>query len=258
MKFLYALPMAAAWLFACGFAEAHGPQIQLTGDTGQIVTRRVIPNQPYIPLQPETRIYVIPVKESGGTWFVKPPTASTSGPGIAIGWGYDEGDPNSHPFQNGSYTVKFTDGLLKWNGSSFGDAGDTQLRVNKGATTATTSDMGPFASLTWSIATVHTEKEDAHSGLTYRFLGDGSSQTSDLPNGIYLLSLALAHGTLTDAAPFYYVLPKGEPLGDAVLAAHSLAGLHGISAGAIQVVPEPTSAALVLSGMAVLLWRRKS
>lgn len=249
----YALPLAVAWLAACGFAEAHGPQIQVTGNTGQIVTRRMFANEPYDPLKPETRIYVIPVEEVGGNWFVKPPTATTSGPGFAVGLGFDD-DPNDHPFQTGDYTLKFADGLLQWNGASFVNAGAAQLRANKGTTTADTSDTGPFASLTWTITV---DSSEAHSGMTYRFLGDGTSPTSAPADGIYLLSLQLAHGSLLDSEPFYYVLPKGVPLGEASTAANYLAGLHGISPSAVQVVPEPAGVALVLLGLAGLPRRRR-
>ena len=254
MKFIYMLPMAAAWMFACGFAQAHGPQIQLTGEMGQIVTRRMFANEPYHPLQAETRIYVIPVGEVGGNLFVKPPTAGTSGPGIAVGLGYDD-DPNTHPFQSGEYTLKFTDGLLKWNGASFEDAGSAQLRANKTVATATTTDSGPFETLTWEIIV---DSSDAHSGLTYRFLGDGLSPTSELADGIYLASLQLAHGTLIDSEPFYYVLPHNSALSEAQSAAEYWAGLHAIPAGAIQVVPEPAALVLVAVSAAVFPWRRKS
>lgn len=251
MLLRYALPAVAAWLSVCGWAAAHGPQIQLTGDTGQIVTRRIIADEPYSPLTPETRIYVIPVVEVGGNWFVKPPTATTSGPGLAVGWGFDD-DPNSFPFQTGNYTLKIADALLKWNGASFVDAGAAQLRANKGTTTATTSDSGPFASLTWPITV---DDADAHSGMTYRFLGDGSSPTSELDPGVYLLSLQVAHGALVDSETFYYVLPTAGSFHEAKSAAHFLAGLHDIGASAIQVVPEPTAVVLASMAFAVLPWR---
>lgn len=254
MPLRIALPLAVAWAAVFSFAQAHGPQIQVTGDTGQIVTRRMFADGPYHPLKPVTRIYVIPVEEVGGNWFVKPPTATTSGPGFAVGLGYDM-DPGNHPFQTGDYKLKFADSLLKWNGAAFEDAGVAQLRTNKGTTTADSTDAGPFEALTWSITVADSE---AHSGMTYRFLGDGNSPSSALDNGIYLLSLQLSHGTLVDSDPFYYVMPKGASLGDAATVADYLANVHSISSSAVQVVPEPTTIVLALMGVASWRRRRKS
>jgi hypothetical protein len=238
----------------CGVATAHGPQIQLTAESDKVVTRRMFEDGPYDPLTPATSIYVLPTVQQSGAWLVTPPNLTTgSGPGIAVGLGYDSGNPSAHLFQTGAYTVGIADGLKRWDGAAFVDAGATQMRVNKNATTAVTTDVGPFQSVTWSITVSNAE---AHSGLGYRFLGDGVSDTSPLATGVYLLSLLLSHGSLTKSDPFYFVIPRGVSSGELNSAVAGLASSKGIAAGAIQqVVPEPGAMALcgaMLLGLARL------
>lgn len=250
--------LAACALAATGRpAAAHGPQIQLTAEGGKITTRRMFTDEPYAPLQAPTSIYVLPTVNQSGVWLVTPPSLSIgSGPGIAVGLGYDAGNAAAHPFQTGAYTVGIADGLKRWNGAAFADAGATQMRINKNAVTADTTDAGPFQSVTWNITV---NNANAHSGLGYRFLGDGVSDTSLLPNGVYLLSLELSHGSLTKSDPYYFVIPRGPKDGQLESAISSLLAAESLPALSVQrVVPEPSAATLsgaMLLGLAT--WRRK-
>ena len=110
--------------------------------------------------------------------------------------------------------------------------------------TATTTDSGPFASLTYPLTVT---SDEAHTGMGFRFLGDGVSNTSALADGVYLLSLKVSATGLNDSDPFYFVLPKGVSPQEAGQATFALAGQQGIGVGAIQAmtaIPEPASLAL--------------
>ncbi|WP_172992118.1 PEP-CTERM sorting domain-containing protein [Lacipirellula parvula] len=214
----------------------------------------------YTPVSPATSIYVLPVTSVSNIWVVQPPGTTGSGPGIAPGVGFV--DAASHPFKTGNYTTSIVDGLKKWNGTSFVDTGDSQLQLYKTVSgnplTATTTDSGPFASLTYPLTVT---SDEAHTGMGFRFLGDGVSNTSTLADGVYLLSLKVSNETLTESDPFYFVLPKGVTSTEAGAATFAFAQQQGIGAGAIQAmtaIPEPASlglAALALGSCAML--RRK-
>lgn len=249
-----ALAAAPAW--------GHGPQIQLTAEGGKIVTRQVMIDD-YVPVTPATSVYVLPTAQVSNIWVVQPPGTAGSGPGIAPGVGFV--DAASHPFKTGNYTTSLVDGLKKWNGASFVDAGDAQLQLYKTVSgnplTATTTDGGPFASLTFPLTVT---SDEAHSGMGFRFLGDGVSNTSTLADGVYLLSLKVSAAGLTDSDPFYFVLPKGVTPSEAGAATLAFAQQQGIAAGAIQAmtaIPEPASVALAgcaLIGLGVASRRRVS
>jgi hypothetical protein len=243
----------AAALVAAAAAplHAHGPQIQLTAAAGKIVTRQVMIDD-YVPVSPATSLYVLPVVNVSGQWLVQPPGTAGSGPGIAVGVGFV--DAASHPFKTGSYSTSIVDGLKKWDGASFVDAGATQLQLYKTVSgnplTATTTDVGPFSSLAYSLSVAD---EEAHTGMGYRFLGDGVSNTSALADGVYLLSLKVSAPSLADSDPFYFLLPKGVTPTEAGAAAAAFAQQQGIAAGAVQamaVIPEPAS--LALAGVALV------
>jgi hypothetical protein len=231
-------------------AWGHGPQIQLTAEAGKIVTRQVLIDD-YVPVSPVASIYVLPVVSVSNIWVVQPPGTAGSGPGIAPGIGFV--DAASHPFKTGNYTTNIVDGLKKWNGASFVDAGDVQLQLYKTVTgnplTATTTDSGPFASLAYPLTV---DSEESHTGMGFRFLGDGVSNTSVLADGVYLLSLKVSTRGLTDSDPFYFVLPKGVSPEEAGNATFAFAQQQGIGVGAIQAMtPIPEPASLTLTGLAL-------
>jgi hypothetical protein len=244
---VYRCALAVASAAACGSAAAHGPQIQLTAEGGQIVTRRMIGDGPYSGLTAATRVFVLPVVENSNVWFVKPPSAGTSGPGIAPGYGFV--DVASHPFQPGDYAVSFTTGLLRWDGTDFVDAGPSQLQAYRASSMTTTVDGAASLPLTWTISESAwlSDREETHAGLSYRFLADGSSMTSELTPGVYVASLQLSHGSLSPSAPFYFVLPTGITADVAGEATFALAAREGIAASEIQAVaaiPEPSGSVL--------------
>lgn len=231
-------------------AWGHGPQMQLTAEAGKIVTRQVMIDD-YTPVTAATSIYVLPVASVSNIWVVQPPGTAGSGPGIAPGVGFV--DAASHPLKTGDYTTSIVDGLKKWNGASFVDAGDAQLQLYKTVSgtplTATTTDVGPFAGITYPLTVA---SDEAHTGMGFRFLGDGVSNTSALADGVYLLSLKVSTAGLTDSDPFYFVLPKGVSPMEAGQATFAFAGQQGIGVGAIQAmtaIPEPAS--LALAAMAI-------
>ena len=240
--------MAVSAIVAAGApAWAHGPQIQLTAEAGKIVTRQVMIDH-YAPVTAATSIYVLPVANVSNRWLVQPPGTTGSGPGIAPGVGFL--DAASHPFKTGNYTTSLVDGLKRWNGTNFIDAGAVQLElyktVNGTPVTATTSDVGPFASIAYGLEVT---SDEAHTGMGYRFLGDGLSNTSPLADGVYLLSLKVSTAGLTDSDPFYFVLPKGVSASEAGAATFALAQQQGIANGAIQAmtaIREPTGLALAV------------
>ena len=241
-------------------AWGHGPQIQLTAEAGKIVTRQVLIDD-YVPVSPVTSIYVLPVTTVSNIWVVQPPGTAGSGPGIAPGVGFV--DAASHPFKTGDYTTSIVDGLKKWNDASFVDAGDAQLQLYKTVSgnplTATTTDSGPFASLTYPLTV---DSEESHTGMGFRFLGDGVSNTSVLADGVYLLSLKVSTAGLTDSDPFYFVLPKGVSPEEAGNATFAFAQQQGIGVGAIQAmtaIPEPASLAIaaLATGGCVVVRRRQ-
>lgn len=256
--FIFSFVSWLAVIIVSSLAHGHGPQIQLTAETGKIVTRQVMIDD-YAPLTPKTSIYVLPVAQVSNIWIVQPSGGAGSGPGIAPGVGFV--DAASHPFKSGNYATSIADGLKKWDGAAFVDAGDVQLQLYKTVSgnplTATTTDSGPFEAITYNL---NVTSEEAHSGMGFRFLGDGVSLTSALADGVYLLSLKLSTAGLTDSDPFYFVLPKGVAPGEAGAATRAFAQQQGIGAGAIQAmaaIPEPATLPLVALAILAIVARRR-
>jgi hypothetical protein len=271
---------ATVGLSVANAALAHGPQIQITNDNGQIVTRELFVEQPYDQsLSSPKSVYVMPLSPSavaGGTeWYARPNPSVTaglglptyvSGPGIAYGYGstYDAGTgTGTVAFPVGShFMLSLNDGLKRWNGSAFVDPGTEQLQAfrvsnNQVVASATTSDAGPFQSFDFPDVTAPTSPDsvDAHQGVRYRLLGDGSSSTSSAQDGIYLVSMRLAssHAGVSPSDPFHYVLYKNVPLPDVQTIVASVFPNGSL----VQIVPEPAGAALLALGAIVLLRRGK-
>jgi hypothetical protein len=259
-----------ARMFALGFvsmiaastALAHGPQLQITNDNNKIVTREIFNESPYEPISNPKSVYVMPLLESGGVWYSRPNNtlvadvpAYPSGPGLA--YGSDQLDGGDRLFSAGSVlSIAFTNGLKLWNGAAFADAGATQLKgflgsnpaINSPAANfATTSDVGPFDSL--SLAAVSaTYNSEAHSSIRWALLGDGTLPTSSSLDGVYLLSLQLSstQNGLAPSDPYYFVLHKNASSSDVAAAVASL----GFATELVQAVPEPAAAAMLLLGLA--------
>jgi hypothetical protein len=249
-------------------AWAHGPQIQTTLNAGKIVTRNLVDDASYhTVLTDPIRVYVMSLGEYLGVWRPRPDgsqlpdgTPEFAGwPGFAYGYGYDA-TTNPAPFPLGSkFTLGFTAGLKSWTGATFADAGATEAEAYRGPSAtptalAKTSDVGPFQSLQFpggAGISFTSEEGDTHNTVNYRMVGDGSSITSPLADGIYLLSFQLSstESGVNPSDEFYFVLNKNTPWTTAAAAVNSL----GISPSHVQwVAPEPHS--FVLVGVAILAW----
>jgi hypothetical protein len=273
--------IVCTWILVLsGEAIAHGPQIQTTFDAGRgkIVTRRVVSDADYdTVLTPLTSVYVMPLAEYLGVWRAQPDgtlqpdstPAYIGWPGFAYGFGYDA-TTNPAPFPVGSkFVLSLTAGLKSWDGAAFVDAGVTEAEIYRGSSAAPsalakTTDVGPYGSVMFpggAGITYASEGSNVHNTVNYRMVGDGSSITSSLSDGIYLLSLRLSSTDMSVAAsdPFYFVLSKnGSP--SAVAAASASLGFD--SSRVQVVVPEPitagSAACLAVGLVAVVRGRRKA
>jgi hypothetical protein len=263
-------------------ASAHGPQIQITNDGGQIVTRRIVADAPYSSaLTPPTSVYVMPLVEFGDVWYSRPNDERDrdlnlpvyfSGPGLA--YGYDQVDGGPQAFEEGSVlSVGFTGGLKRWDGAAFGAAGATELKAFRGSNVnvsappenlAITSDSGPLESVSINpvLADYGTEGTDVHNTIRYALLGDGSSPTSSSPDGVYLASLQVTstQAGLDPSDEFYFVLHKNA----ATAAVTEAVAALGVPASRVQYVPEPAAMTLLGLGATALggmdrrrRWRRR-
>jgi hypothetical protein len=255
-------------------AWGHGPQIQTTLTGGKIVTRRIVDDANYhAALTGETTVYSMPLARYQDVWRAQPDgsvepdlTPSYVGwPGFTYGYGYDA-TTNPAPFPVGSkFVLGFTAGLKSWNGAAFVDAGATEAEAYRGSSAAPsalakTSDAGPFASLMFPGGTgvsFTAEGADVHNSVHYRMAGDGSSITSPLADGVYLLSMQLSSTdtTVGGSDPFHFVLSKGAAPGTVQAAIASL----GVEPSRVQAIPEPaagTLAVLALLGSACAISRR--
>ncbi len=251
-------------------AAAHGPQIQITGDTGTIVTRQIAANTPdYTTLTDPTRVYVMPLLERNGTWFSRPNQTLSfgdplyySGPGLA--YGIDQVDGGPQVFAEGStLSFRFTDALTLWNGVSLVDAGDAQLRAfrNMGlsdssverdfAITSDIPDLTDLVSINPVLQDYGTAGVFVHSSVRFALLGDGVTTTSVPDDGVYIAALQLVSDQmgLAPSEEFYFVLHKNASPSTINAAVRSL----GFDASLVQntSVPEP-STILLLGGLLTL------
>jgi hypothetical protein len=215
-------------------------------------------------------VYVMPLLPLDGVWYARPNNsllagipAFPSGPGLA--YGYDQADGGDRAFAPGSIlTVEFVDGLKLWNGVSFVDAGATQLKGFRGsnpaidtpeANFAITSDSDPFDSVSLAAIT-DSYNAEAHSSLRWALLGDGTSPTSNSPDGVYLLSMQLrsTQDGLATSEPYYYLLHKNA----SPEAIHGAVKTLGLPTDVVQFVPEPSALAmLALLGIGVAATRNR-
>jgi hypothetical protein len=236
-------------------ACAHGPQIQITRDNDQITTRRLLREEPYSShLTRPTSVYVIPLMETQGTWYTRPNNTPSdtlpglpeylSGPGIA--YGYDQADSGPRVFASGQhFELKIIDGLGWWNAGAFVDPGLEQIEASRSAVLASTNDsLTNDAPATLPFSNVSaTYNASAHSGVTFRLLGDGASATSASDDGVYLITMHFASTEpgLAASDPLYFVLHKNAASADILSAVSAL----GVDASSVQYVPEPAAGAIV-------------
>jgi hypothetical protein len=242
---------------------AHGPQLQISIDNDKLTTRKILLEEPYASRTPEKRVYVIPILPFQGAWYSRPnndvhpithlPTYF-SGPGLA--YGSDQADGGPRAFAADSVpSLNFTDGLKWWNGGAFADPGTEQIEAFRGmpaapSASAVTADIGPFASLSFPPV-VAGYNANAHSSARFRLLGNGTDPFSASQDGIYLLSLQVTSDQLGLARSneFYFILHKNAAEEDVSAAVQSL----GFATSLVQVVPEPASIALAVSGAAAFV-----
>jgi hypothetical protein len=264
---MIALAVSAALVATA--ARAHGPQIQLTRDGNKITTRRLLREEPYSTrLTPPTTIYVIPLLETQGVWYSRPnntPSATlpglpeyVSGPGIA--YGYDQIDGGPRAFGSGQhFELNLIDGLKSWNGMTFVDPGAEQIEAFRSTgTPAVTSDSLTLASpatLVYGNVSA-TYNPMAHSGASFRLLGDGINPTVEGNDGIYLLSMNYASSEpgLEASEPFHFVLHKNALASDIASAVTSL----GFASFSVQYVPEPSTAVFTAIGLTTLAMCRRA
>lgn len=269
---------ACALALATPLVHAHGPQMQVTATNGQIVTRSIL-NDVYEPLTTPKSVYVMEVLDYRGVWYTRPETKLNppdhatapgqptyySGPGLAYGLG--------QTFAVGSsLSINFTADLQLWDGSSFGDAGSTELQYYRGGSIGAEGQLiNPTASiltndgsasplLTFAAVTAGDDGE-AHSTARLRFLGDGTTTpagsgpqagtiASEPADGVYLVSLVLSSSDsyLAASAPYYFVMHKGVPWSDVSAAVNSL----GVPNSAVQVLGVPEPSTMAIAGLALL------
>ncbi len=239
-------------LLAATSAYAHGPQIQITVDNNQIVTRQLLKNEPYssaVGLTAPISVYAIPVLPVSylgqPVSRVKPTDTQTFGPGFM--YGYDQVDGGDRDF-TAPLNLNVA-GLQIWDGGSFVPTGLEQLGLLQSS-----SNVNPDSAITTAgggnlaIAISATYTADSHSSARYTLLGDGVDPYASSRDGVYLATLQLS-GTqipsLTPSDTFYFVLNKNASADDVAAAVDSL----GISAGRVQFVPEPCGALLAVLGL---------
>ncbi len=260
----------------CSFAFAHGPQIQITGDTGKIVTRQIVLDTPeYSNLTSPTRVYAMSLEEFNGAWFTRPNRKVDafgepeyySGPGIAYGIDLLDGGPQVFA-AGATLSFRFTAGLGLWNGTSFDDAGLTQLKAFRGgnasiaspatsfATTSDLPDLNDLVSINPALLDYGDGGVEVHNTVRYALLGDGVSPTSSSPDGVYLASLQIVSDdtNMMPSEEFHFVMSKNATLAELNAASVSL----GFDASFVQntTVPEPSTIALVGGMVALCALRR--
>lgn len=255
------LVLAAVLSAIVSQSRAHGPQMQITVDSGKITTRNVLTNT-YAPLTDEKRVYAMPVSlvqslSFGPSWRATPDLNPSYpfGPGAAYGVGA------TFPTDS-TITLSFLDELKVWDGSAFVSAGTTELAALRSGNPNASSLTGNAAfsagpDVTTEVAIGASYTESAHASVSYVFLGDGTSPAAAVNNGVYLAALSWSSSDLSIAPsdPFYYVLNKG-PATQLMSAIGSL----GFAPSAVQylAIPEPSAFVLAALGMVAASRRTRS
>lgn len=276
---LAALAASAAFTSA---AFAHGPQIQLTNDGNKIVTRNLFLDEPYrTTLSPVKSVYVMPLvprtTTPGTEWDTQPNTnvrdatgtPYTSGPGFAYGygWTYDTSSStytSTFPIRK-AFTLTALGGLQRWNGSAFVNTNLEQLQLVRGETFETATETGVTGGADSSVlftpitAPTGPAALDKHSSVSYRLLGQGAGGLDPFAatrDGVYLATfeMSINDAGIAKSDPFSFVVYKNAPLSDVQAAV----GQAFPNASAVQFVPEPAGAGLLLILSAPALLRRRS
>jgi hypothetical protein len=240
-------------------SQAHGPQMQITVDSGKITTRNVMINT-YAPLTDEKSVYVMPLKSVADidfptSWRAFPDAnpANPFGPGAAYGVG------STFP-TNSTLTLSFLDELKVWNGASFVSAGATELAALRTSNPGSASLAGNAAfsggpDLTAEVAIGASYTEDAHASVTYVILGNGVSPAALVADGVYLATLGWSSSDplVSPSDPFYYVLNKG-PATQLMSAIGSL----GFDSASVQYLTIPEPSALVLAALGMVAASRRT
>ena len=303
MRSLFRSCSLRAAVAACLFVPAgaslvrgHGVEYQLTYDPvgNKVETRQIVStNTRPTTLTDLTRIYVTPLLIADGTtpplhpaaqaaWYSKPDiTDYPSGNGLCYQWDATTGTngqlagtnwawknaPSLPNLAGTVFTYRFTDRLLKWDGSQFtaAAAGVTQLQAFRGdATTVPTVFVttASGSSLAYTAVSSVTQSTNAHSNAGFRLLGDGTSFAPSAAgpgtDGIYLQGMQVTTTATTPGGAAvgssdvaYTVLYKNTSFADAYAVASSFAAAQGIPLNQIQSVPEPGTLALAGIGAAV-------
>jgi hypothetical protein len=269
---MYALALLAA--LAVSTAWAHGPQIQITSSGKKIVTRELLLDGPYSTgLTAPKSAYVMGLAPFSDVWYSRPNgaidpisqlPAFPSGPGLSYGFDLADGGPQAFA-ESSVLSVNFADGFKRWNGAAFVDAGATQLKAFRGSNVTITtplenfgitSDSGPFdgVSLAAVAAGYGADGAEVHSSIRFAMLGDGTSPTSAVADGVYALKLQISttQSDLAPSDPYYFVLYKNAAMSEVAAAVRSL----GVDGSAVQwVTPEPSALSLAGFAAASLAYR---
>lgn len=262
--------LSACAAMAVSTAIAHGPQIQITVDSGKITTRQLLPGNSYSTtsgLTSPASIYVLPVNSvlfvGNPVARVQPLNTQVFGPGFT--YGYDQFvNPGGTRLLASNLDLSIG-GLKIWNGSSFVDTGAgleqlglLQSSSNVNADTVKTV-TGTDSHLT--IPVTATYGADEHSSVRYQLLGDGLNPNVASRDGIYLVTLGLS-GTqvspsLASSNTFHYILGKNVSFSELSSVANGFAASQSIGSSLIQyapaLVPEPGTLVAAVAGMLGML-----
>ncbi len=274
-------------------ALAHGPQVQISlDDANKVVVRQIVTtssSESFLPrfatLTPPTSVHVLPVfvvnnptNAFNGQVTVQPhpfsqPGGHSGGGGYSFRYNFYTPDTNMFindapvgkvNLEGTNFRMQYTSGLTRWDGSSFIDAGDTQLKAQRGSDgnknnplqIMTSQDDGPASSFI-NFGTLNAPtgsavlSQNPHGYITHSLVGDGVNPTSPVLDGIYKISLQISstHSDIAASDTFDWVLFKGVSVSEAADVAEMLGGSQ-------QVIPEPASL-IALATLGGLLLRSR-